>query len=137
MSNQSKRPIRGKKKNSDLQPFLDYFSMLREYVAKGYMQLGVRKHEVYVTRTAIHAMSPGNDPAVQLRDGSVENTAFQLRAYAAWLSGEGNDYLDRNFAVHVVKDEEPYDLIYTILLSKGRRLFGGKTKVQLITYPGA
>ena len=135
MSKQNKHLIKGKKKRSDLHPFLDYFSMLSEYVEKGYMQLDVKEHAVYITQPAIHAMSPGNDPAVQLRDGSIENTAFRIRAYAAWLSGEGNDYLDRNFAVHVVKDEEPYDLMYTILLSKSSRLFGAKTKVQLITYP--
>ena len=135
MSQKKKRPTKGKKKRSDISPFLDYFSMLSEYVEKGYMQLDVKEHAVYITQPAIHAMTPGNDPAMQLRDGSIENTAFRIRAYVAWLSGEGNDYLDRNFSVHVVKDEEPHDLMYTILLSKGGRLFGAKTKVQLITYP--
>ena len=135
MSKQNKHHIKGKKKHSDLQPFLDYFSMLREYVEKGYMQLDVKEHAVYITQPAIHAMSPGNDPAVQLRDGSIENTAFRIRAYVAWLSGEGNDYLDRNFSVHVVKDEEPHDLIFTLLFSQPRGIFRTKPKVEVITYP--
>lgn len=135
MSKQNKHLIKGKKKHSDLQPFLDYFSMLREYVEKDYMQLDVKEHAVYITQPAIHAMTPGNDPAMQLRDGSIENTAFRIRAYVAWLSGEGNDYLDRNFSVHVVKDEEPHDLIFTLLFSQPRGIFRTKPKVEVITYP--
>lgn len=135
MSKQSKLLIKGKKKHSDLQPFLDYFSMLSEYVEKGYMQLDVKEHAVYITQPAIHAMSPGNDPAVQLRDGSIENTALRIRTYAAWLLGEGNDYMKSNFSVHVVKDEEPHDLIFTLLFSQSRRIFRTKPKVEVITYP--
>ena len=135
MSQKKKRPTKGKKKRSDISPFLDYFSMLSEYLDKGYLQIDVAKHEVYVTQPAIHALSPGNDPAEQLRNGAIARTAPRLRAWAALMSGEGNDYMKRNSSVHVVKDEEPHDLMYTILLSKGGRLFGAKTKVQLITYP--
>ena len=135
MSKKRKRPTKGRKKHSDIGPFLDYFSMLSEYLDKGFLQIDVAKHEVFVTQPAIHAMSPGNDPAVQLRDGSIENTALRIRAYAAWRSGEGNDYLNSNFAVHVVKDEEPHDLIFTLLFSQPRGIFRTKPKVEVITYP--
>ena len=93
MSKQNKHLIKGKKKRSDLQSFLDYFSMLSEYLDKGYLQIDVAKHEVYVTQPAIHALSPGNDPAEQLRNGAIARTALRLRAWAAWMSGEGNDYM--------------------------------------------
>ena len=109
--------------------------MLREYVEKGYMQLDVKEHAVYITQPAIHALSPGNDPAEQLRNGAIARTALCLRAWAAWMSGEGNDYLDRNFSVHVVKDEEPHDLIFTLLFSQPRGIFRTKPKVEVITYP--
>jgi len=135
MSKKKKRPTKGEKKHSDISPFLEYFSMLREYVEKGYMQLDVKEHAVYITQPAIHAMSPGNDPAMQLRDGSIENTAFRIRAYVAWMSGEGNDYMKSNFSVHVVKDEEPHDLIFTLLFSQPRGIFRTKPKVEVITYP--
>lgn len=135
MSKQSKHLIKGKKKHSDISPFLEYFSMLSEYLDKGFLQIDVAKHEVFVTQPAIHALSPGNDPAEQLRNGAIARTALSLRAWAAWMSGEGNDYMKRNFSVHVVKDEEPHDLIFTLLFSQPRGIFRTKPKVEVITYP--
>lgn len=135
MSKKKKRPTKGKKKHSDISPFLEYFSMLSEYLDKGFLQIDVAKHEVFVTQPAIHALSPGNDPAEQLRNGAIARTALRLRAWAAWMSGEGNDYMKRNFSVHVVKDEEPHDLIFTLLFSQLRGIFRTKPKVEVITYP--
>lgn len=134
MSKKKKHPTKGKK-HSDISPFLEYFSMLSEYLDKGFLQIDVAKHEVFVTQPAIHALSPGNDPAEQLRNGAIAHTALSLRAWAAWMSGEGNDYMKRNFSVHVVKDEEPHDLIFTLLFSQSRGIFRTKPKVEVITYP--
>lgn len=64
--NHRQKPTMVKKKHSDLQPWLDYFYMLSLYVQRGFLQIDVDKHEVYVTQPAIHAMSDGNDPATQL-----------------------------------------------------------------------
>ena len=135
MCKKKKHPTKGKRKLSDISPFLDYFSMLSEYLDKGFLQIDVAKHEVDVTQPALHALSPGNDPAEQLRNGAIERTALRLRAWAAWMSGEGNDYMKRNFSVHVVKDEEPHDLIFTLLFSQPRGIFRTKPKVEVITYP--
>ena len=59
------------KKHKDLQPWLEYFEMLRRYKEKGLLHMQPDKHEAYVTEPALHAMSPGNDPQKQMTDGSI------------------------------------------------------------------
>ena len=123
------------KKRPDLQPWLNYFDMLRRYVVNGFLQMEVARHEAYVTQPALHAMSPGSDPAKQLQDGSVAKTLLRIRDYAGWLSGEGDGYLHENFAVHVVKPDEPHDLVFTALFTPRRRFFRWRDKVEIVTYP--
>ena len=123
-----------RKKNKNLQPWLDYFDMLYSYVVNGFLQMEVASHEAYVTLPAIYAMTPGSNVA-QIRYGSIARTARRLRTYAAWLSAEGDKYLDRNFAIHVVNDNDRHDLMYTILLSRKRRLFKVRDRLDVITYP--
>lgn len=151
-------------KTVDLQPWLDYFEMLHSYERQGFLEVKSDKHEIYVTQPALHAMSEGDDPRKQFMDGVIEKTLSRLRIYAAWqyahnqslsTSGpeiyEGPDepmplpipakmlqaYLKQNFAIHVVKDSEPYDLLYTFLLSRKRKwwklLLKGKN-IELIDY---
>lgn len=125
------KPERG----SDLKPWLAVFNMLRAYVKLDYLQIDVAKHEAYITQPAIHALSEGNDPRAQIENGGVIVTAGRIRKYAAWLSGEGNEYLQANFAVHVVKPEEPHDLTYSFVFSRRLRFFKWKDKVDAIIYP--
>ena len=124
-----------KKKHKDLQPWLDYFDMLRANVESGFLQMSVAKHEAFVTQPAIHAMSEGDDPEKQIEDGSVLQTAHRIFTYAAWLSGEGNGYRHKPFAVHVVKPDEPHDMIYTILFTRVLRFLRWEEKVEVINYP--
>lgn len=124
-----------KKKHKDLQPWVDYFEMLRANVESGFLQMSVAKHEAFVTQPAIHAMSEGNDPAKQIEDGSVLQTAHRIFTYAAWLSGEGDGYRHKPFAVHVVKPDEPHDMIYTILFTRVLRFMRWKEKIEIINYP--
>lgn len=124
-----------KKKHKDLQPWLDYFDMLRANVEPGFLQMSVVKHEAFVAQPGIHAMSEGDDPAKQIENGSLLQTAHRIFTYAAWLSGEGNGYRHKPFAVHVVKDTEPHDMIYTILFTSVFRFFRWKEKVEVINYP--
>ena len=124
-----------KKKHKDLQPWLDYFDMLRANVESGFLQMSVAKHEAFVTQPAIHAMSEGDDPEKQIEDGSVLQTAHRIFTYAAWLSGEADGYRHKPFAVHVVKPDEPHDMIYTILFTRVLRFFKWKEKVEIISYP--
>ena len=130
-----KHPTPEKKKHKDLQPWLDYFDMLRVNVVSGFLQMSVVKHEAFVTQPGIHAMSEGNDPAKQIEDGSILQTAHRIFTYAAWLSGEGNGYRHKPFAVHVVKPDEPHDMIYTILFTRVLRFMRWKEKVEVINYP--
>ena len=124
-----------KKKHKDLQPWLDYFDMLRANVEPGFLQMSVVKHEAFVAQPGIHAMSEGDDPAKQIENGSLLQTAHRIFTYAAWLSGEGNGYRHKPFAVHVVKDTEPHDMIYTILFTSAFRVFRWKEKVEVTNYP--
>ena len=124
-----------KKKHKDLQPWVDYFDMLRANVESGFLQMSVAKHEAFVTQPCIHAMSEGDYPAKQIEDGSVLQTAHRIFAYAAWLSGEGDGYRHKPFAVHVVKPDELHDMIYTILFTSVFRFFRWKEKVEVINYP--
>lgn len=109
------------KKHKDLQPWLEYFEMLRRYKEKGLLHVQPDKHEAYVTEPALHTMTPGNDPQKQLRDGSIFRTVCRLRTYAAWLSTDGAAYTRQPFAVHVVRDEPPHDPIYTIVMERRRK----------------
>lgn len=106
------------KKHKDLQPLLNYFDMLHTYEQKGFLQLDPPKHEAYVTQPALHALTPGTDPLEQLRDGTLLDAARRLRTYAAFLSTEGKAYPERPFAIHVVKDEPPHYLIYTMVMER-------------------
>ena len=124
-----------KKKHKDLQPWLDYFDMLRANVESGFLQMSVVKHEAFVTQPGIHAMSEGDDPEKQIEDGSVLQTAHRIFTYAAWLSGEGDGYRHKPFAVHVVKPDEPHDMIYTILFTRVLRFMRWKEKIEIINYP--
>ena len=123
------------KKRKDLQPWVDYFEMLRVNVESGFLQMSVAKHEAFVTQPAIHAMSEGDDPEKQIEDGSIINTAHRIFIYAAWLSCEGDGYRHKPFAVHVVKPDEPHDMIYTILFTRVLRFMRWKEKVEVINYP--
>ena len=135
MSKKKRKHPTPEKKHKDLQPWLDYFEMLCVYVDSGCLQMSVAKHEAFVTQPGIHAMSEGEDPAKQIEDGSIINTAHRIFIYAAWLSGEGNGYRNKPFAVHVVKDSEPHDMIYTILFTRVLRFLRWEEKVEVINYP--
>ena len=113
-------------KHKNLQPWLDYFHMLHTYEEKGFLQIEAGKHEAYVTEPALYTLV-GYDFTAQ-QDASPLHVARQvsrlvrrLRAYAAWKSADGGDYLSYPFALHTVKPDEPHDLLYTIVLSSKRR----------------
>ena len=135
MSKKKRKHPTAEKKRKDVQPWVDYFEMLRANVESGFLQMSVVKQEAFVTQPGIHAMSEGDDPEKQIEDGSVLQTAHRIFTYAAWLSGEGNGYHHKSFAVHVVKDTEPHDMIYTILFTRVLRFFKWKEKVEVINYP--
>lgn len=118
----------GRKKHKNLQPWLDYFTVLQEYEARGYLDVQKEKNEAYVTEPALHSLSGESDIskkdrslAMLLLARAVPRTARRIRAYAAWRSGKGDAYLAEPFALHVVGDEYPYNPKYTIIVTSRRR----------------
>lgn len=138
-----------KNKHQDLQPWLDYFKMLQQYEAKGFLQMNPKEHEAYVTRAALLTLA-GIDAedvqsaAISSQPKALADTLSRLRAYAAYRSAPAvgqqhpadmNDptaplpaipeaeltaYLSQPFAVHVVKEDYPHDLLLTLLLQQKR-----------------
>ena len=124
-------------KHKNLQPWLDYFQMLRRYEEKGFLQIEAERHEAYVTRAALLTLVP-DDILVEKTDKSIlADTARRIRTYAAFKAQQGEGYLRENFALHAVKEDEPHDLLFTIMLEKPKQWFPywPKTdKLEVITY---
>lgn len=138
-----------KNKHQDLQPWLDYLKMLQQYEAKGFLQMNHMEHEAYVTRAALLTLA-GIDAeevqsaAISSQPEALADTLSRLRAYAAyrWAPAVGqqhstdmNDpaaplpaipeaeltaYLSQPFAIHIVKEDYPHDLLLTLLLQQKR-----------------
>lgn len=129
-------------KRKSLQPWLDYFDMLHTYEQKGYLEVKPEKHEAYITRAALCTLSPttaipeGEGVAIDTR---VLDTARRLRTYAAYRSAyrtaSDADYDKYAFALHIVKEEPPHDVLCTLLLTRKRNWLGIKReRVEVINY---
>ena len=116
----------------DVQPWIKFFDMLRTYEQYGLMEVQADKHEAYVTFTALLAMTDGEDPQQQIASGALTDTTMRIQTYAAWKSQQGKAYLRKLFAVHVVQDDEPHDLIFTLLMR--RRQLNKKPRMEVIDY---
>lgn len=152
-------------KKKDLQPFLNYFKMLETYIDKGFLEVIPDKREAYITRAAWMTLAePGSpelavqgvfgyimylsaaneglkdydatmrvDPRGPASDGPVWLTSeIQKRARAVTEKLKG-----KSFAIHVVAEEYPHDLLNTILLSRRRawwKPFGTAERIDVITY---
>ena len=143
-----------KKKAKDLQPWLDYFAMLQEYERNGYLEVGRHDkatdedvtNEAYVTRSALMTLAGITDVDVtSLPVGEAERRLIRetpkvvrcVRTYAGWRSREGVAFLDRPFALHVVREDEPHDLLYTVVLTVRRRWWKPWTKsdrLEVVSY---
>jgi hypothetical protein len=136
------------KKKTNLQPWLDYFEMLQQYEAKGFLQMNPKEHEAYITRAALLTLVPEDVSSFKFQDS--RNGAQQepetrnlkpetndkaliallnrLRAYAGWKAAAADpsafshqpSYISAPFAVHVVKEDYPHDLLLTLLLQQKR-----------------
>lgn len=112
-------------KHKDLQPLLDYFKLLQTYERNGYLEVMPDKHEAFVTQAAFLTLAGVNEAtlAKDLADQQRMSTATSdllkhIRTYAGFRSQQGKQYLAGNFALHIVKDSQPHDLLNTILLTK-------------------
>lgn len=125
-------------KRKSLQPWLDYFDMLHTYEQKGYLEVKPDKHESYITRAALRTLSPtpalpeGEGVAIDTR---VLDTARRLCTYATYRSASDADYDKYAFALHIVKEEPPHDVLCTLLLTRKRNWLGIKReRVEVINY---
>ncbi|MBO4499195.1 MAG: hypothetical protein J5732_02950 [Bacteroidaceae bacterium] len=133
-----------RRKHKNLSPWLDYFQMLHRYEREGLLQTEVAKHEAYITQSALHAITPGEDPALQVTSGAILATLHHIRTYCAWMSIQGQalakpllQYEREPFALHVVADVKPNDPIYTLHISLRRHWwwpFRKLEKVEAINY---
>lgn len=120
-----------------IKPWLDYFEMLISYENKGLIDILEDKHEGYITQPVLCAITPGENPKEQVERGDTLQTAVRIRAYAAWKTREGEDYIEEPFALHVVKTEKPHDPVCTILLTRRRpwwRPWRKSDHVEVIVY---
>lgn len=138
-----------KSKHQDLTPWLDYFRMLQQYEQKGFLEIKPQEHEAYITRAALLTLA-GIDAedvqsaAVSPQPEALADTLTRLRAYAAYrsapavgqqhpvdmndpaatlpdiLEAELTAYFSQPFAVHIVKEGYPHDLLLTLLLQQKR-----------------
>jgi hypothetical protein len=129
-------------KIKNLQPWLDYFSMLQTYEEKGFLEINPEKHEVYVTQPALYNLAGFDETGDILEERfrllrSLAQVMRRLRDYAAFKSRHGYDYIRKPFSVHIVKADAPHDLLHTVLLSVRRpwwRLWLPSDKYEIISY---
>lgn len=152
-------------KYKSLQPWLDYFDLLHTYEQKGYLEVKPDKHEAYITPAGLFSLSPTTQslPGGEgfAADTHILDVARRIRAYTAYLSAVsvGAKYpaeisdegvtappipaselkvcMDHPFALHVVKDDSPHDLLCTLLLTHSRvwwRLWMKAERIEIINY---
>lgn len=116
----------GKVRN--LQPWIEYFRLLQRYEQCGYLEMKAEGHEAYVTQAALCALAAGGEERItdaarlmSVLAKGVPAILRRLRSYGAWQSREGMDYMNRPFAMNVVKDDRPHDLLYTMVVTSRRR----------------
>lgn len=116
-------------KNKDLQPWLDYFAMLQTYEEKGYLEVKPDRREAFVTLAALLTLLGMDEAALaesladqQRLTAAATDFLQRIRGYAGFRSQLGEEYLGENFALHIVKDEEPHDLLCTVLLTKEKHV---------------
>jgi len=185
----------------DLQPYLDYFDMLRTYAEQGLLEVLPAAHEAYITAPALYALSYVDDidklvkhvehtgnRFEQLRLNaklfqSLTATTNNIRIYADFLNANAEGFkqyqeasesakdtpastsavrqaaenlrkpqvvngkdpltpfrgnkLSETFALHVVGEDHPHPLRYTILATTKRRWYTPWKKTdhyEVITY---
>lgn len=148
-----------KKKTANLQPWLDYFKMLQQYAAKGFLEVKAADNEAYITMPALFTLAGVREEDIDngtfLSYGeskALDDTVTRIRAYAAFLKaniigqqhqvgtkGQAaplpamgmKDCFEQPFALHVVGAGMPHELLHTILLTPKRNR---REKVEIISY---
>jgi hypothetical protein len=127
-------------KTINLQPWLNYFELLKTFEKGAYLEMQEGKHEAYITLPAACLLALDRKITnVQIGDILVgmPRVLRHIRAYAAWLSRRGKDYMAVPFALHIVEEKEPHDLLHTLVISSERkwwRLWMPHDSINVISY---
>lgn len=134
------------KKHHDLQPWLEYFGVLKAYEDAGYLQMLPEKNEAFITAPALYALSTPEASADEEQSDEekklslvkdVPKTLRRIRAYSAWKSRTGILYMSRPFALNVVKPDVPHDPLYTLVIASNRpwwNLWQWNDNIDIIEY---
>ena len=127
-----------KKTIRNLQPWLDYFEMLQQYERSGYVEIHADKKEAYVTESALHTLAVADTQQDMLKRLRAYAAVIRhLHAYAAWKMRSGYDFMKEPFAVNIVKDDMPHDMVSTALITRRRRWWWPwkkKEHIEIINY---
>lgn len=128
-----------KRNVTNLQPWLDYFDLLRSYELNGYLEILPDKGEAYITQAAFFTLTGYDDDADLVNNNTDDairrlrtctTLLRRLRAYAGWRSQEGKGYLKKPFAMNVVSDNRNNDPLFTMLLTRRRKWWALWRKVD-------
>lgn len=148
-------------KHKNLQPWLDYFQMLRRYEEKGFLELHPDKREAYITRAALLTLAQPSTPKLatqglfqylMYRCAHIEGVKYYDAAMLAAPEGPASDKPSwqteklmahasavvkeleaGTFALHVVKEDPPHDLLSTIVLTP-KKHWWQRDKIEVIDY---
>lgn len=121
------------RKKRDLQPWIDYFRLLRTYEEKGFLEVRPGKGDAYVTLSALAVLAFGD--AARLDE--LSRTVVRIRAYAGWKCGAGARFLDAPFALNVVEDGGRHGLLCTVLVTRRRawwKLWRKADRIDVVRY---
>lgn len=136
---------------NDLQPWLDYFDGLQRLVRNGYLEMHPKEHEAYITRAAFLTITTDEDGIVKRKKSKslteatnmvrnfnlMKDTVSYICVYAGYLSQEGSNYMDKPFALHIVEEEVPHNMLNTLLIRIRRRWckpWRKQEKMEIINY---
>ena len=116
----------GKTNMKNLQPWLDWFGLLRVYSDKGYLSVQPDKGEAYITEPAFYTLANIDLPTVSTLEpvalakanDDLLTTVGRIKAYADYLAAFNQMEPPGVFALHVVKPEPPHDPRYTIVAER-------------------
>jgi hypothetical protein len=133
------------KKHKNLQPWLDYFAMLRQYEEKGFLEVRPEHREAYITRAALLTLTEPGDPKMVIlalvryvmaraavTEGLKDREATMLLAPEeseskadVWQTDAMQQraeaivekLLAGSYAIHVVMEDMPHDLLITVVVT--------------------
>lgn len=132
----------GKNKTQNLQPWLDWFDVLRVYCEKGFLEVLPEKGEAYVTEPAFYTLADIRTPDdLKAEPGDMAKASDNLleavrrvKVYCDYLATATQRGVGSTFALHVVEADAPHDLRYTVVMEKRRRWWWPWRKMEEFSF---